>query len=264
MNDQFAELAAADPDVRRAPAARRPRAARTGPTRRSRRARCIPTSPTRTPHWAFSQLRPQAPTSQREPHPAGLPPVRAVSIIGAHDAGLNPAWSRLVARERLGADAGRARRRPLPDDHRAGGAGRRARRRIVRHVSLAERSEPFTVEDGLLTDVGGTLSDARALDAGDDRDDGAHRGAARRRAPRRRAADGRLRGLHQARRRRRRGRASAPPPRGCSRSPTAASCASRSRCARATACSASAPTSGARWASPASARRRCPDRPGTP
>jgi hypothetical protein len=24
-------------------------------------------------------------------------------------------------------------------------------------VSLAERSEPFTVEDGLLTDVGGTL-----------------------------------------------------------------------------------------------------------
>ena len=54
--------------------------------------------------WAFPQLRPQSPTSQREPHPAGLPPVRAVSIIGAHDAALNPDWSRVAARERLGAD----------------------------------------------------------------------------------------------------------------------------------------------------------------
>jgi pimeloyl-ACP methyl ester carboxylesterase len=52
--------------------------------------------------WAAAQLRPQAPTSQKQPHPAGLPPVRAVSIIGAHDAALNPEWSRVVAAERLG------------------------------------------------------------------------------------------------------------------------------------------------------------------
>ncbi len=55
--------------------------------------------------WAFAQLRPQAPTSQREPHPTGLPPVRAVSIIGAYDAAMNPEWSRMVARERLGSAA---------------------------------------------------------------------------------------------------------------------------------------------------------------
>ncbi len=53
-------------------------------------------------HWAFSNLRPQAPKSQGEPHPAGLPPVRAVSIIGTRDGGLSPEWSRVVARERLG------------------------------------------------------------------------------------------------------------------------------------------------------------------
>jgi pimeloyl-ACP methyl ester carboxylesterase len=54
-------------------------------------------------HWAFAQLRAQTPTSQRELQPSGLPPVRAVSIIGARDAAVNPAWSRRVARERLGA-----------------------------------------------------------------------------------------------------------------------------------------------------------------
>jgi pimeloyl-ACP methyl ester carboxylesterase len=54
--------------------------------------------------WAFAQLRAQAPTSQKEPCPAGLPAVRAVSMIGAYDAGLNPAWARRVARERLGAE----------------------------------------------------------------------------------------------------------------------------------------------------------------
>lgn len=55
-------------------------------------------------HWAFSNLRPQAPTSQREPHPAGLPPVPAVSIVGTRDTGVNPEWSRRVTRERLGAE----------------------------------------------------------------------------------------------------------------------------------------------------------------
>ena len=56
-------------------------------------------------HWAFSQLRSQAPTSQREVHPSGLPPVRSVAIIGTRDTGVNPAWARRVTRERLGADA---------------------------------------------------------------------------------------------------------------------------------------------------------------
>ena len=53
-------------------------------------------------HWAYTNLRPQAPKSQGEPHPTGLPPVRAVSIIGTRDGGLSPEWSRVVARERLG------------------------------------------------------------------------------------------------------------------------------------------------------------------
>jgi pimeloyl-ACP methyl ester carboxylesterase len=55
--------------------------------------------------WAFPQLRPQAPASQREEHPHGLPDVPAVSIIGAADGAVNPEWSRVVARERLGAPA---------------------------------------------------------------------------------------------------------------------------------------------------------------
>jgi pimeloyl-ACP methyl ester carboxylesterase len=52
--------------------------------------------------WAFANLRPQSPTSQREPHPSGLPEVRAASVIGVHDAAVNPQWSQVVARERLG------------------------------------------------------------------------------------------------------------------------------------------------------------------
>jgi pimeloyl-ACP methyl ester carboxylesterase len=53
--------------------------------------------------WAFERLRPQAPTTQREPQPAGAQ-ARATSIVGARDAAVNPEWSRRVARERLGAD----------------------------------------------------------------------------------------------------------------------------------------------------------------
>ena len=53
--------------------------------------------------WAFERLRPQAPTTQRETQPAGAE-VPAVSIVGAHDAAVNPDWSRRGARERLGAD----------------------------------------------------------------------------------------------------------------------------------------------------------------
>ena len=53
---------------------------------------------------AFMQLRPQAPTTQRERHPSGAPPVPSVSIVCAQDAAVNPAWSRRVARERLGVE----------------------------------------------------------------------------------------------------------------------------------------------------------------
>jgi pimeloyl-ACP methyl ester carboxylesterase len=54
--------------------------------------------------WAYAQLRPQGPAGQGQPHPAGLPPVRAVSIIGAFDAAMNPEWLRLITRERLGTE----------------------------------------------------------------------------------------------------------------------------------------------------------------
>jgi len=54
--------------------------------------------------WAFARLRPQAPTTQKEPHPAGLPSVPAVYIVCSDDTGVNPAWMRRVARERLGVE----------------------------------------------------------------------------------------------------------------------------------------------------------------
>ena len=85
----------------------------------------------------------------------------------------------------------------------------------------------------------------RALDPGDDRDDGALLLDPRLREPPRGPGDGRLRGLHQARRRRARGRRPARCARPCARSPTSASCASTSRSPRASARSASAPTSAA-------------------
>ncbi len=109
-------------------------------------------------HWAYERLRPQAPTAQRERHPSGLPAARSVSLVCAHDAVVNPEYSRRATRERLGVaslqlDAGHF---PMLT------AGRARRRPIVPRVSLAERTEPFTVADGLLTDVGGTLP-ARVL-----------------------------------------------------------------------------------------------------
>jgi pimeloyl-ACP methyl ester carboxylesterase len=54
--------------------------------------------------WAFARLRPQAQTTQRERHPAGLPSVPAVSIVCSEDTGVNPRWMRRVARERLGVE----------------------------------------------------------------------------------------------------------------------------------------------------------------
>ena len=55
--------------------------------------------------WAFGQLRPQAQRSQRDPHPRGLLPVPATSLVCAQDRIVNPVWSRRVARERLGVEA---------------------------------------------------------------------------------------------------------------------------------------------------------------
>jgi pimeloyl-ACP methyl ester carboxylesterase len=54
--------------------------------------------------WAFAQLRSQAQVTQQERHPAGLPSVPAVSVVCAQDEGVNPAWMRRVARERLGVE----------------------------------------------------------------------------------------------------------------------------------------------------------------
>jgi pimeloyl-ACP methyl ester carboxylesterase len=54
--------------------------------------------------WAAERLRPQAQKSQGEPSPAPPPELRVESILGAQDRVLSPAWSRRVARERLGVE----------------------------------------------------------------------------------------------------------------------------------------------------------------
>jgi pimeloyl-ACP methyl ester carboxylesterase len=54
--------------------------------------------------WAAERLRPQAQKSQTEPSPAPPPGLRVESIIGASDRVVSPAWSRRVARERLGVE----------------------------------------------------------------------------------------------------------------------------------------------------------------
>jgi pimeloyl-ACP methyl ester carboxylesterase len=53
-------------------------------------------------HWAEQRLRPQAQKSQAERSPSVPVGVRMESIIGADDQLVSPAWSRRVARERLG------------------------------------------------------------------------------------------------------------------------------------------------------------------
>jgi pimeloyl-ACP methyl ester carboxylesterase len=55
-------------------------------------------------HWAFALLRPQARRSQLDRCPTTLPRVRAVSLVCTYDRVINPAWSRRVARERLGVE----------------------------------------------------------------------------------------------------------------------------------------------------------------
>jgi pimeloyl-ACP methyl ester carboxylesterase len=54
--------------------------------------------------WAFEHLRSQAQKSQTEPSPAVPADLRVESIVGASDRVVSPAWSRRVARERLGVE----------------------------------------------------------------------------------------------------------------------------------------------------------------
>jgi pimeloyl-ACP methyl ester carboxylesterase len=54
--------------------------------------------------WAFAQLRPQAQRPQLEVHPTDLPEVRVASLVCKQDRVVNPAWSRRVARDRLGVE----------------------------------------------------------------------------------------------------------------------------------------------------------------
>lgn len=54
--------------------------------------------------WAVDRLRPQAQKSRAEPSPAPPEGIRTESIIGATDRIVSPAWSRRVARERLGVE----------------------------------------------------------------------------------------------------------------------------------------------------------------
>lgn len=55
--------------------------------------------------WAAGRLRPQAQRSQAERSPAPPAGLRTESIIGTDDRVVSPAWSRRVARERLGVEA---------------------------------------------------------------------------------------------------------------------------------------------------------------
>jgi pimeloyl-ACP methyl ester carboxylesterase len=54
--------------------------------------------------WAAGRLRPQAQRSQAERSPAPPAGLRTESIIGTDDRVVSPAWSRRVARERLGVE----------------------------------------------------------------------------------------------------------------------------------------------------------------
>ena len=55
--------------------------------------------------WAFAHLRPQAAAPRREPCPLeAWPAVEAAYILCRDDRAIAPAWSRCVARERLGVD----------------------------------------------------------------------------------------------------------------------------------------------------------------
>jgi len=56
-------------------------------------------------HWAFSRLRPQAAAPRREPCPlSAWAPGEKAYILCREDRAVSPAWSRRVARERLGVE----------------------------------------------------------------------------------------------------------------------------------------------------------------
>ena len=55
-------------------------------------------------HWAFARLRPQARRPQLDRCPTTMPRVRVVSLVCTYDRVISPAWSRQVARERLGVE----------------------------------------------------------------------------------------------------------------------------------------------------------------
>lgn len=61
--------------------------------------------PAEDARWAAERLRPQAQRSQAERSPAPPAGLRTESIIGTDDRIVSPAWSRRVARERLGVEA---------------------------------------------------------------------------------------------------------------------------------------------------------------
>jgi pimeloyl-ACP methyl ester carboxylesterase len=58
----------------------------------------------RDAEWAFSRLRPQSPAPQRERFPTQLPAVPSASVVCSDDRAVNPAWSRRIARERMGVE----------------------------------------------------------------------------------------------------------------------------------------------------------------
>ena len=62
---------------------------------------CAPTDV----HWAFSRLQRQAVAPRREPCPlSAWPPGERAYVLCREDRALSPAWSRRVARERLGVE----------------------------------------------------------------------------------------------------------------------------------------------------------------
>ena len=56
-------------------------------------------------HWAFARFRRQAVAPRREPCPlSAWPPGERAYILAREDHAISPAWSRRIARERLGVE----------------------------------------------------------------------------------------------------------------------------------------------------------------
>jgi pimeloyl-ACP methyl ester carboxylesterase len=72
-----------------------------------------PDSPRQLASWAAARLRHQARAPNTEPCPlTHWPALESVSLFASEDAAVNPHWSRIAARERLGANTVE-----LPGDH---------------------------------------------------------------------------------------------------------------------------------------------------